>query len=241
MNFAYADAAKMIDHALLQPNMTQMELEHGCQLALTYDIASVCIMPYYLRRCSHILGGSTVKASTVIGFPHGGQKTAIKLAEIEQALEDGGEELDMVVNISQVLSGSWDYVEKEIRAATGEAQDREKKIKIIFENCYLQNEHKIRLCEICISAGVDWVKTSTGFGSSGATLEDLQLMLTCVQPPVQVKAAGGVRDLDMLLKVRAMGVTRCGTSRTAPILDEARSRLGLPQLQTSGGVVAGGY
>jgi deoxyribose-phosphate aldolase len=168
-----------------------------------------------------------VKASTTIGFPHGANTTAIKLAEIHQALADGGEELDAVVNISKVLSGDWAYVGDEIRAMTEATHAAGQKIKVIFENCYLNDDQKIRLCEICTEAGVDWVKTSTGYGTGGATMEDLQLMRQHAGPKVQVKAAGGVRDLDALLRVREIGVTRCGATRTAAMLEECRKRLGM--------------
>jgi len=225
VDYTYQDIAKMIDHSLLNPTLTTEDLEKGCRLALDYDCASVCILPYGLRRCAEILKGSTVKASTTIGFPHGGHTTAIKVAEARQALEDGGQELDMVVNISKVLSEDWDYVSQDIGAVIEVAHGRGQKVKVIFENCYLKDHHKIRLCEICGERGADWVKTSTGYGTGGATLEDLKLMRRHSPVHVQVKAAGGVRDLDKLLEVRALGVTRVGASRTADILDECKRRL----------------
>ena len=176
MDYTYLDIAKMIDHSLLNPTLTAEQLEAGCRLALEYDVASVCILPYYLKRCAELLRGSNVKASTTIGFPHGGHTTAIKLAEARQALADGGEELDMVVNISQVLSGDWDYVRDDIGAVIDVAHAAGQKVKVIFENCYLNDEQKIRLCEICGELGADWVKTSTGYGTGGATDADLILM-----------------------------------------------------------------
>ena len=233
MNYTYLDIAKMIDHSLLNPTLTASNLEQGIQLALAYDVASVCILPYYLKRCAEHLRGSAVKASATIGFPHGGHSTTIKLAEARQALADGGEELDMVVNISQVLSGGWSYVRDDIGAVVGAAHEAGKKVKVIFENCYLKDDHKIRLCQICGELDADWVKTSTGYGTGGATIEDLQLMRKHAPPRVQVKAAGGVRDLDMLLRVREIGVTRVGASRTAEMLDECRRRLGLPAIQAT--------
>jgi deoxyribose-phosphate aldolase len=227
MTVTYPDIAKMIDHSLLNPTMTQRDLEAGIQLALAYDVASVCIMPYYLKRCAALLGGSSVNASTTIGFPHGGHATAVKRAEAERALADGCQELDLVVNISQALSGNWDYVRQDIAAVIEVAHAAGQKVKVIFENCYLNTEQKVQLCRICGSLGADWVKTSTGYGTGGATLEDLKLMVDNVRGRAQVKAAGGVRDLDRLLEVRALGVTRVGASATAKILDECRSRLGL--------------
>jgi deoxyribose-phosphate aldolase len=227
MDYTYQDIAKMIDHSLLNPTLVDRELEQGCQLALKYDAASVCIMPYYLKRCAEILRGSTVKASTTIGFPHGGHTTAIKVAEAQQALADGGQELDMVVNISKVLSGDWDYVRSDIAVVIDVTHKQGRKVKVIFENCYLNNDQKIKLCEICGGLGADWVKTSTGYGTGGATIEDLMLMRQHSPQSVQVKAAGGVRDLDKLLEVRAVGVTRVGATRTADILDECKRRLGM--------------
>jgi deoxyribose-phosphate aldolase len=241
MNFTYEDIAKMIDHSLLNPTLTTPELEAGCRLAVAYDVASVCIVPYYLKRCTELLAGSTVAPSTTIGFPHGVQTTEVKLAETRQALTDGGRELDMVVNISQVLSGNWDYVRDDIRTVTEATHAARQKVKVIFENCYLQEVHKIRLCEICSTLGVDWVKTSTGYGTGGATMDDLALMRKHCPPNVQVKAAGGVRDLDTLLKVRALGVTRCGASRTKEMLDEARKRLGLPAIEAPSATASSGY
>jgi deoxyribose-phosphate aldolase len=241
MSFTYADVAKMIDHALLSPSLAQHDLEQGCLMAKAYDIASVCIMPYYLARCTKILRDSTVKPSTTIGFPHGGHSTRTKVAESKQAILDGGEELDMVVNISQVLSRNWDYVSDDIRAVVETAHEHGKKVKVIFENAYLQDEHKIRLCQISTEIGADWVKTSTGFASGGATIEDLALMIENVRPPVQVKAAGGIRNLDTVLRARELGVTRCGASATAAILDEARRQLGLPAIDAPTAPAVSGY
>jgi deoxyribose-phosphate aldolase len=223
----YDELAKMIDHSLLRPTMTRDELEAGCRLAIEYGVASVCIMPFYLARATEILLGSDVLPSTTIGFPHGGQSTRIKQLEAEQALSDGARELDMVVNISQVLSGDFDAVRTDILAVLQPTHARGQKLKVIFENCYLNEAQKIRLCEICGELSVDWVKTSTGFGSSGATLEDLALMRKHSPAHVQVKAAGGVQDLEMLLKVRAAGATRSGCSKTRDVLSELRRRLAL--------------
>lgn len=232
-DFSYADVAKMIDHSLLNPTIDVAELEAGIQLALAYDVASVCIMPYYMRQCAERLSGSTVNASTTIGFPHGGHATSIKRAEALQAIADGCQELDMVVNISQVLTGNWDYVRQDIAAVIGVAHAAGQKVKVIFENCYLNDEQKIRLCEICSELNANWVKTSTGYGTGGATHEDLVLMREHSGNHVQVKAAGGVRDLDALLKIRELGITRCGASRTDEILGEARRRLNLAPIDVA--------
>lgn len=239
MTFTYADIAGMIDHSLLNPTLTTADFDHGIQLALAYDVASVCIMPYYLRHCADLLRGAAVKAGTTIGFPHGGQATTLKIAETRQALADGAQELDMVVNISKVLSGDWEYVTDDMRAVISTAHDADVRVKVIFENAYLQEEHKIRLCEIASELHADWVKTSTGYAPSGATDADLTLMRRHAAPHVQVKAAGGIRDLDALLRVRALGVTRCGATRTASMLDEGRQRLGLPLINFTGAAPAG--
>lgn len=239
VTYSYLDIAKMIDHSLLNPTLTVADLDKGIALARAYDAASVCIMPYYLRACAEALSGSTVKASTTIGFPHGGHTTAIKLAEAKQALADGGQELDMVVNISQVLSGNWDYVRDDIRQVLEVTHAAGQKLKVIFENCYLNNGQKIRLCEICGTLGVDWVKTSTGYGTGGATHDDLRLMRSHSPANVQVKAAGGVRDLDALLAVREIGVTRVGATRTAAMLDDCRKRLGLSPITFEAAAPAG--
>jgi deoxyribose-phosphate aldolase len=227
MDYTYNDVAKMIDHSLLNPTLTRDDLEVGCRVALAYDTASVCTMPFYLKRCAELLRGSTVKASTTIGFPHGVNTTFIKAAEARQAIADGGEELDMVANISKVLSGDWAYVCDDVKTIVDIAHAAGAKVKVIFENCYLQDAHKIRLCEICGEVNADWVKTSTGYGTGGATHADLILMRKHAPAKVQVKAAGGVRELDALLAVRALGVSRCGATRTAVMMDEARRRLGL--------------
>jgi len=218
--------ARIMDHSLLTPTLTVAELEAGCQLAIETNTASVCIMPYYLRRCAEILSGSPVQASTTIGFPHGGHTTAVKRAEALRALDDGCQELDMVVNISQVRSGEWSYVRDDLAAVIDVAHAAKQKVKVIFENCYLDREQKLRLCTICGELGADWVKTSTGYGPGGATMDDVRLMVENTPDPVQVKAAGGIRDLDTLLAFRQLGVTRVGVSRTREILAQCRYRAG---------------
>ncbi len=225
MDFTYEEIARMIDHSLLNPVLTDQAMEEGCRLAVHYGVATVCIKPYYLRRCAELLAGSSVKPTTTIGFPHGGHSTAVKVAEARSALSDGALELDMVVNIGKVLTLDWNYVTRDIAEVTWEVHDSGALIKVIFENCFLESGHKIALCKICGEVGADFVKTSTGFGGGGATIEDLKLMRAHAPAHVQVKAAGGVRDFDRLLEVRAIGVTRVGASATAAILDEARRRL----------------
>jgi deoxyribose-phosphate aldolase len=241
--YSYSEIAKMIDHSLLNPTLKWDDLENGISLAMAYDVASICIIPYALKHCAQRLRGShsNVRASTTIGFPHGANTTAIKVAEVRQALADGGEELDMVVNIGKVVSGDWSYVEDDIRAVVENTHAAAQKVKVIFENAYLNDGQKIRLCEICAAVGADWVKTSTGYAPSGATDADLILMRKYSPPTVQVKAAGGIRDLDALLRVRALGVTRCGATSTASILNEARRRLGLPAIEFQGSAAPQAY
>jgi deoxyribose-phosphate aldolase len=233
LDYTYSDIAKMIDHSLLNPALTAADLDAGCVLAAKYDTASVCILPYYAARCSELLRGTTVRTSTTIGFPHGGHRSSVKMFEVAQALRDGATELDAVINISKAKSGDWDYVGREVRELTELVHANGAKIKIIFENFYLSDEEKIILCRICGDIGVDWVKTSTGYAGGGATMEDLVLMRKHSPAHVQVKAAGGVRDLDTLLRVRSLGVTRVGSTRTATQLDDCRMRLGLGLIGTS--------
>lgn len=221
-----ADLARMFDHSLLQPQLTDADLERGCLLARELVVASVCIKPYAVKLAAKLLAGSTVQASTTIGFPHGGHVTAIKVAESEIALADGATELDMVVNIGKVLSGEWNYVADDIAAVVRVAHAAQAKVKVIFENAFLKEEHKRMLCRICGEVRADWVKTSTGYAETGATVEDLKLMRECSPPWVQVKAAGGVRTFEKLLEVRAIGVTRVGATATKTILDEAKAKLG---------------
>jgi deoxyribose-phosphate aldolase len=190
-------------------------------------------MPYYLARCAELLAGTTVYASTTIGFPHGGHTTAVKLTEARQALKDGGQELDMVINISRARSADWQYVQNEISELAEVIHGEGAKIKVIFENAYHDDASKIRLCQICGEIGVDWVKASTGYAPSGATLHDLELMRKYSPPAVQIKAAGGIRDLDALLNVRAIGVSRVGATRTEAMLEECRKHLGLEPIAES--------
>lgn len=224
MDWTYRDIAKTIDHALLQPTLTDADLETGCELARQYGVASVCILPHALGRAATLLSGSGVEPSTTIGFPHGGHATLVKVFEAERALRDGGTELDMVINVGKVRSGEYAYVEREIREVLSLTRAAGAKLKVIFENCYLGRQEKITLCGICSELGVDWVKTSTGFGTSGATADDVRLMRTHAAAHVQVKASGGMRTLDQVLEMRALGATRVGSSSTRAILDEAEAR-----------------
>ena len=225
MDITYEETARMIDHSLLNPVLTDEAMDEGCRLAVDYGVATVCIKPYYVRHCAELLAGSSVKPTTTIGFPHGGHSTAEKVAEARAALSDGALELDMVVNIGKVLSLDWNYVTRDIAEVTWEAHDSGALIKVIFENCFLEDGHKTALCKICGEVGADFVKTSTGFGGGGATIEDVKLMRAHAPANVQVKAAGGVRNLDRLLEFRDAGATRIGATATAAILDEARRRL----------------
>jgi deoxyribose-phosphate aldolase len=227
-DYSLRDIARMFDHSLLQPVLTDAEMDAGCRVAREYGVASVCIKPYYVRRAAELLAGSGVAVGTTIGFPHGGHLTAVKVFEAERAMDDGARELDMVVNIGKVLSRDWAYVADDVRGVVQAAHKRGALVKVIFENCFLQDEHKEKLCQICGEVGADFVKTSTGYGDSGATDHDLELMRRCSPPPVQVKAAGGVRGFDRVLAVRALGVTRIGATATKAILDECKSRLQNP-------------
>lgn len=210
--------ARLIDHALLQPNLSDAALEEGCRQAAGWQVASVCLLPHAVRRCATILRGSGVATSTVIGFPHGAHLTVVKAAEARRALDDGAQELDMVVNISKVVSGAWRVVHDDIRAVLAETREQAAKLKVIFETCYLDEAQKIRLCEMCSELGVDWVKTSTGFGPAGATVADVRLMRLHSAPAVQIKASGGIRDLEAVCRFRDLGCSRIGCSRTAAIL-----------------------
>jgi deoxyribose-phosphate aldolase len=224
-DFTYEQIAKMIDHSLLQQQLTDAELDDGCRLARELNVASVCIKPYAVARAKELLAGSTVSVGTTIGFPHGGHVTSVKVAESLIAMKDGASELDMVVNIGKVLSKKWDYVRADIRAVVEAAHASKALVKVIFENCFLQDEHKEMLCKICGEVGADFVKTSTGYGSTGATDDDLKLMRRCSPAHMQVKAAGGVRNFERLLIVRGLGVTRIGATASKAILDECKAHL----------------
>ncbi|HIE53213.1 MAG TPA: deoxyribose-phosphate aldolase [Armatimonadetes bacterium] len=224
MDFTYQDLAQMIDHALLKPELTAEEAEAGCRLAHEYGVKSVCVKPYFVRRAAAVLAESPVAVGTVIGFPHGGQATEVKRAEAERALADGAVELDVVVNIGEVRGGHWEYVEQDLATVVEAAHAAGGLVKVIFENAYLEEAHKIQLCGVCEQVGADFVKTSTGFAATGARIEDVRLMRAHCSARVGVKAAGGIRTLEQLLAFRAAGATRIGTSSTAAILAQVRAR-----------------
>jgi deoxyribose-phosphate aldolase len=220
----YEQLAKVIDHSLLRPELTEADVVAGCELAHHYHVATVCVKPCHVTLAAEKLAGSDVIVSTVVGFPHGSNRTEIKVKEAEQAIEDGALELDMVLNIGQLRTGKHDYVRADIKAVCDLAHQNGAKVKVILENAYLTDDEKVMACKLSEDAGADWVKTSTGFAPSGATLEDLRLMRATVSPKVQVKAAHGIRTLDAILPVIDVGCTRVGATATAVILDEFERR-----------------
>ncbi len=222
MSVQYTDIAGMIDHSMLKPFTTDSEVIAGCELANEYHVASVCVRPSDLPLAKEVLKNSEVLVTTVIGFPHGTDTTEAKLAEADDAINKGAVELDVVINIGKLKSGNENYVAIELQAIIDLAHSRDVKVKVIFENYYLTNEEKIVLCEICNRIRPDWVKTSTGFGTGGATIEDLKLMRKHCNAAIQIKASGGIRDLETILKMREIGCTRIGLSGTKAILDELK-------------------
>lgn len=226
--------AKMIDHSLLHPTMTDADVLAGLKIARENNVATACVKPYHTPLARKELAGTDVLVCPVIGFPHGNNTTQIKVQEATAAVEAGGREIDMVINIGKALGGDWEYVTQEIDQVHRAVLDRGAILKVIFENDYLQPEHIIRLCEICTDLGVAFVKTSTGYGFVkqpdgsynylGATVSDLKLMRQHSGSKIQIKAAGGVRSLDDLLHVMSLGVTRIGATATVAILEEAKER-----------------
>ncbi len=219
-----AQIAKMIDHSLLRPELTTEQVRQGCLVAKQYDTASVCVKPCDVALAKEVLAGSDVLVTTVIGFPHGSNLTAVKVFESEQAIRDGAVELDMVLNIGRLLSGDFAAVAADIQAVVATAHQQQVIVKVILENCYLTDELKVKACQICEQVGADFVKTSTGFGTGGATIEDLTLMRRTCSAKVRVKAAGGVRTLDSALQVRKAGAVRFGATATAVIMEDAYAR-----------------
>jgi deoxyribose-phosphate aldolase len=223
-NLTERQIAKTIDHSLLRPELDDAFVADGCRLAAAYDVASVCVRPVDVRRAVAILAGTDVAVGTVIGFPHGSHRTDTKVFEARQALADGATELDMVIQIGALKSGRDAEVLADIAAVVDVAHAAGAIVKVIFENAYLTDDEKIRACHLTEAAGGDFVKTSTGFPPTGATHEDLILMRANTSPQIGVKAAGGVRTLDALLDVMALGVTRVGATATATILDDFKAR-----------------
>ncbi len=213
-----SEIASRIDHTVLNPASPHAAFVDACRYAVANHCASVCICPFFVRECADLLRGSGVATCTVIGFPHGTHATEAKVAEARLAMEDGAEELDMVVNVSKCKDGDWDYVGRDIAAVCRAVHAAGRVLKVIFECCYLTDAEKIRLCELCTEIGVDFVKTSTGYGSGGATVADVALMKAHVGPKVRIKAAGGIHTSEELLALLAAGADRFGCSRTEAIL-----------------------
>lgn len=231
------ELAKMIDHSILHPTMTDEDLRRECAVAAKYDVASVCVKPYAVKQAVELLKGTDVFVGCVIGFPAGNSAIKVKVFETETACNDGAVEIDMVINIGKALQGDWDYIEKEIGAVTNACHKNGAIVKVIFETDYVSDEKDIvKLCEICTKVGADYVKTSSGFGFvkgtdgkysyEGATIPNLVLMRESVGPNVKIKAAGGVRTLDGLIAVQNAGCTRCGATATIAILEDAKKRFG---------------
>ncbi len=221
---SYRDVAKTIDHSLLRPELDDAFVDAGCRLAADYDVASVCVRPADVARARSILEGTDVAVGTTIGFPHGNHLTVSKVFESVRAIGNGATELDMVIQIGALKSGRDAEVLADITAVVDVGHAAGALVKVIFENAYLTDDEKIRACHLSEAAGADFVKTSTGFAPSGATHDDLILMRANTSPHIGVKAAGGIRTLDALLDVMALGVTRVGATATATMLDDFRAR-----------------
>jgi len=221
---AYRDVAKAIDHSLLKPELDDAFVDAGCKLAASYDVASVCVRPRDVERARDLLAGTTVAVGTVVGFPHGSSRTETKVFEARMALQNGARELDMVIDIAGLVSGDDRGVQEQIAEVVELAHAHGALVKVILENAYLTDEQKVLGCKLVDAAGADFVKTSTGFAPTGATIADLKLMRRSVSPRVQVKAAHGIRTLDALVEVLEIGVTRVGATQTAAMLDEFKAR-----------------
>lgn len=224
MKHTYEEIASMIDHSLLKPTLTDKDIVEGCKIARDYKVASVCVRPSDVKETKELLQGSNVLVTTVIGFPHGTTTMATKMLETTEAIENGAAELDLVINIGKMKSGEYSYIKAELSVITSFAHAKAVKVKVIFENCYLTDEEKIKACEICNEVGVDWVKTSTGYGTGGAEEADLILMRKHCKPEIQVKAAGGIRSLEQAIKVKDLGCTRIGATATVDILNAIKNQ-----------------
>ena len=237
MNKKVYELAKMIDHSILHPTLTDEDLKRECKVAKKYDVASVCVKPYAVKQAVGFLTGSNVLVGCVIGFPAGNSAIPVKVFEAENACKDGAAEIDMVINIGKALQGDWDYITEEIRSVTTACHQCKAIVKVIFETDFVTKEADIvKLCQICTEVGADYVKTSSGFGFvkqangdynyRGATISVLELMKKSVGPNVKVKAAGGVRTLDQLIAVQKAGCTRCGATATVTMMEDAVKRFG---------------
>ncbi len=221
--YSYEDIALMIDHSLLNPTFTDNEIIEGCKLADEYKVATVCVRPSDVKLAAMLLKESPVKVTTVIGFPHGTTTTLSKLAEAQEAIENGCEELDVVLNIGKMKSGNYDYVKKELAAVIAVAHARNVLVKVIFENTYLTKDEIKTATLICNEVNADWVKTSTGYAGGGAIDEDLIIMRSNALPHIQVKAAGGVRTLERAIEVKKLGCSRFGATATKVILEALKA------------------
>lgn len=224
LDVTYEQVALMIDHSLLRPELTTSEVLEGCATAAKYRVASATLRPCDISLGVEALAGSGVPVSTVVGFPHGSTTTATKVYEAKQCVSDGAVELDMVLNIARLRSGDIVYVSRDIRAVV-DAAGSDAIVKVIFENAYLDEDQKVEACIAAEQAGAAFVKTSTGFAPTGATIQDLELMRATVSPDVKVKAAGGIRTLDGLLEVMSIGVERIGATRTESMLEDYIARV----------------
>ena len=222
--YTLEQVAKTIDHSILKPDFTYADVEAGAALALKFNTASYCIRPMDVAAAAKALAGSTVNVCTVIGFPHGSTTSATKVFETNDAIANGATEIDMVLNVSALLSGDYEYVEKDIRGVVEAAHSKGASVKVIFETAFLNDEQIIKACELTESAGADYVKTSTGFASEGATTHNVALMKKTVGDRLKVKSSGGVRTLDQLIDYMDLGVTRSGCSATAQVLEEFVSK-----------------
>ena len=222
--YTYKQVAKTIDHSLLKPEMTRNEVKEGCEIAKKYDVASVCCKPADVKFCADLLKGTDVLVGTVVGFPHGSSTTSTKVFETEQAVKDGATEIDMVLNIGLLKSGMHTEVQADIAAVVKAAGGHT--VKVILENAYLTDAEKVTGCKLSEAAGAHYVKTSTGYAPTGATLADIKLMKESVSPNIKVKSAGGVRTLESLLEYMDAGVTRSGASATGAMLDEFVAKYG---------------